>query len=130
MLGIIVAQMLRRKMKMTITTRRIVMSSVNWTSEIEARIVCVRSLRVKTLIAGGIVACSLGSASLILSTVSMTFAPGCLKMTRTIARFPSAQPACVVSCGPLTARPMSRTRSGAPFRYATITSFQSFDFVS
>ena len=78
--------------------------------------VCVRSDRVKILIAGGIVACRRGSSALIRSTVSMTLAPGCLKMTRTTPRLPSAQAACVVSCGPVTAWPMSRTRSGAPLR--------------
>ena len=42
-----------------------VSSSVNWTSATEARIVCVRSLRTSTLTAGGIAACSCGSAALI-----------------------------------------------------------------
>ena len=78
--------------------------------------VWVRSLSVNTLMPGGIVARNFGSAALILSTVSMTLAPGCLKMTRMIPRLPSAHPACVVSCGPVTACPISRTRSGAPLR--------------
>ena len=48
--------------------------------------VCVRSARMLTSIAGGIAACSRGSAALMRSTVSMTLAPGCLKMiSRTAA---------------------------------------------
>ena len=78
--------------------------------------VCVRSLRMLILIAGGMEACRRGSSALIPSTVSMTLAPGCLKMTRKMPRLPSAQAACVVSCGPVTAWPMSRTRTGAPLR--------------
>ena len=54
MLGMIVAQTLRRKTKITITTSTMVSSSVNWTSWTEARMVWVRSLSVKMWIAGGI----------------------------------------------------------------------------
>ena len=44
-LGMTVAQKVRRKMKITITTSAMVSSSVNWTSSTDARMVCVRSLR-------------------------------------------------------------------------------------
>jgi hypothetical protein len=40
--------------------------------------VSVRSDKVKILIAGGMVARKRGSSALMLSTVSMTLAPGCL----------------------------------------------------
>ena len=63
---------------MTMTTSAMVSSSVNWTSETAARMVWVRSLMTSILIAGGIAATSRGSIDLILSTVSMTLAPGCL----------------------------------------------------
>ena len=61
--------------------------------------VCVRSLKVKMSIEGGIEALMRGSSAMISSTISMTLAPGCLKMTRKTLRLPSAQAACVVSCG-------------------------------
>ncbi len=77
-LGMTVAQKLRRNTKMTPTTRAMVSSSVTSTSSTEARIVCVRSLRMSTWMAGGMAACSRGSSALIASTVSMTLAPGCL----------------------------------------------------
>jgi len=82
MLGMSVAQKLRRNRRMTSTTRAIVSPSVNSTSATEARMVVVRSRMVFTSIAGGIRAVSCGSWSLIWSTVSMTLAPGCLKTAR------------------------------------------------
>ena len=77
-LGMSVAQKLRRKRRITITTRQTVSSSVNSTSDTEARIVTVRSRSVSTLMAGGMRAVSWGNSDLIASTVSMTLAPGCL----------------------------------------------------
>ncbi|MGY4329564.1 hypothetical protein ACVWWG_003981 [Bradyrhizobium sp. LB7.2] len=116
MLGMIVAQKLRRKMKITITTSAIVVMSVICTSSTAARMVMVRSLMILIEIAGGIAAISRGSCALIRSTVSMTLAPGCLKMTRNTPRLPSAQAAVFMSSGPATASPMSRIRNGAPLR--------------
>ena len=55
-----VAQKLRRKMKITITTSAMVISSVNCTSRTAARIVCVRSLMILILIEGGMAAISRG----------------------------------------------------------------------
>ena len=102
---------------MTITTRTMVNSRVNWTSSTAARMVKVRSEIRSILIAGGIAATSRGSSDLILSTVSMTLAPGCLKTTRNTPRLPLlAQAACLASSGPVTARPTSRIRSGPPLR--------------
>ena len=98
------------------TTRAMVMSSVNCTSSTAARMVTVRSLMILILMAGGIAAISFGSSALILSTVSMTLAPGCLKMTRNTPRLPSAQAARLLSSGPDTAWPMSRIRNGPPLR--------------
>ncbi len=82
MLGMTVAQKLRRNSRTTSTTRAMVSPSVNWTSLTEARMVVVRSRMVSTLTAGGILAVSWGSCALIWSTVSMTLAPGCLKTAR------------------------------------------------
>ena len=112
----IVAQRFRRKTKITITTSAMVSARVNSTSRTEARMVVVRSERMLTLIVGGIEACSVVSVLLIASTVLMTFAPGILNTTRKTLRLPLLQAACVESCGPATAWPMSRTRTGAPLR--------------
>ena len=116
MVGITVAQKLRRKMKITITTSAMVRSRVNCTSSTAARMVWVRSLMTSILIAGGIAATSRGSVALILSTVSMTLAPGCLNTTRNTPRLPLAQAACLASSGPVTAWPISRIRNGPPLR--------------
>ena len=86
--GMMVAQTLRRNRKITITTRLIDSSRVNCTSCTDARMVSVRSMTTLTWIAGGIAARSAGSAALMRSTVSMTLAPGCLKITRMMPRLP------------------------------------------
>ncbi len=78
--------------------------------------VVVRSEITPTLMSGGMAAVSLASCFLMLSTVVMTFAPGCLNTTRNTPRLPCAQPAWVRSAGPDTASPMSRTRTAAPLR--------------
>ena len=112
----IVAQTFRRNTKITITTRQTASISVNCTSCTEARMVCVRSMMVVTWIDGGMEASSRGSASLIRSTVSMTLAPGCLKMISRMPRLPFCQAASSRFSGPSMARPISRTRTAAPLR--------------
>ena len=77
MLGMIVAERLRRNRKITVTTSAIVSMSVNCTSLTDARIVVVRSMMMSILTAGGMAACSCGRAALIRSAVSITLAPGC-----------------------------------------------------
>ena len=116
MLGMMVAQTLRRNRKITITTRQTASISVNCTSATEARMVSVRSMMVLTWIDGGIDASSRGSVALIRSTVSMTLAPGCLKMISRMPRLPFCQPASSRFSGPSIAVPMSRTRTAAPLR--------------
>ena len=64
---------------MTSTTKAQDNSKVNSTSLTEARMVCVRSTMVVRWMPGGIKECIRASAVFILSTVSMTLAPGCLK---------------------------------------------------
>ena len=126
--GISVAGTLRRKTKITITTSAMVSSRVNSTSSTEALMFCVRSTSTLTCTAGGSAASKRGSAARMRSTVSTTLAPGTLNTPSTMAR-PSmglvsaagaaapakAQATCVTSSGPVTARPTSRTRIGAPF---------------
>src|ERR1700722_10113885 len=101
-LGMIVAQRLRRKTKITITTSAMVSARVNSTSRTEARMVVVRSERMLTWMVGGIEACSVARVALMASTVLMTLAPGILNTTRKTLGLPLLQAACVESCGPRT----------------------------
>ena len=68
-LGMTVAQNLRRKMKMTITTKATVSSRVNCTSVMEARMVSVRSPKMPSLTEEGRVARRRGSRAFTRSTV-------------------------------------------------------------
>ena len=86
-LGMMVAQALRRKRKITITTRPIDSTSVNSTSLTEARMVCVRSDTVVTCTSGGMFASAAPAAwPRTPSTVSITLAPGCLNTSSSTAR--------------------------------------------
>ena len=91
--GMNVAQKLRRNTSTTSTTRTMVRTSVNSTSRTEARIVTVRSSRGSTFIAAGILAVSLGSCALMSSTVSMTLAPGSLRMASSMPGLLLGKPA-------------------------------------
>ncbi len=71
-----VAGMLRRNRKITSTTRTTASPSSNSTSETEARIVVVRSVRTVTSTPAGRPAVICGSIALIESTTAMTLAPG------------------------------------------------------
>ena len=76
-LGMMVAETLRRKRKITITTSPMVSISENSTSATEARMVVVRSVSVLTWTEAGSVLVSCGSSFWIWSTTAMVFAPGC-----------------------------------------------------
>ncbi len=133
--GMTVAAMSRRNTKMIATTAMIVRTSVNSTSFTDARMFWERSLIELTETVGGIAARSRGIAPMIRSTVSSTFAPGCFVIARMIVRSLrrslssgapaplNAHAATFTFSGPSTAVPMSRTRTGAPWRYARTTSF-------
>ncbi len=115
-LGMIVAQNLRRKTKMTRTTRKMVRTSVNCTSWTEARMVAVRSDSTSTLTEGGSVEESFGSSAFTRSAVSMMFAPGCRWMsTMTAGLRPTAPASRTFSTLSMTL-PRSRRRTGAPLR--------------
>ena len=116
MLGMTVAQKLRRNTNITITTRAMDSISVNSTSSTEARMVSVRSMIVVTWMEGGMLDSSCGSFRLMVSTVLMTLEPGCLKISNCTPRLPFCQPASSRFCGPLIALPMSPMRTGAPLR--------------
>src|SRR5450432_2337802 len=68
-LVITVAQSVRRKMNITMTTSAMVSSNVNCTSETEARIVSVRSARTETCTDGGSVPVNFGNSCFTLLTV-------------------------------------------------------------
>ena len=76
MLGITVAERLRRNRKITMTTSATAKINSNWTSFTEARMVVVRSESNATSTELGKDARSCGMIFLIRSTTSMTFAPG------------------------------------------------------
>ena len=75
-LGMMVAGTLRKNTKITITTSTMASSSSNCTSSTDARIVTVRSVKNSTFTALGREACRVGRSFLILSTTSITLAPG------------------------------------------------------
>src|SRR6202045_2953652 len=85
--GMMVAQKLRRKRKITVTTSATVSINVNCTSATDARMVWVRSEMTETLTAAGIEASSTGIIALTRPTVSMTLAPGWRWIARMFARF-------------------------------------------
>ena len=122
--GMMVAQTSRRKRKTTSTTSRtLIMSeiSTSWTLE---RMVVVRSTATSILMVGGMEACRRGIWAITASTVSMTLAPGILKMTIRMASLswpggPLAglmpeTPAVWMSATLSTIVPRSETRTGAP----------------
>src|ERR1700680_3348408 len=92
MLGIIVAQTLRRNRKITITTSATVNSRVYSISLTDARIVVVRLKLVPSETVGGIEARNSGSIAMMRSTVSITLAPGCRAMPIATAVLPFAYP--------------------------------------
>src|SRR5580700_677563 len=120
MLGMIVAQTLRKNRKITITTSATVNNNVNSISLTDARIVVVRSNVGVNVTDGGIDARNSGNSALIRSTVSMIFAPGCRPIPITTAGLPLAYPEFLRSSIPSVTFAISLSRTGAPLRYATI----------
>ena len=115
-LGMMVAATVRRKRKMTMTTRAITSISSNSTSSTEARMVTVRSVRMETLIACGSEARSWGSNALTRSTTAMMLAPGWRWMFRMTAGVSFRHAACrVFSVSSITFATSERW-TGAPAR--------------
>jgi len=81
-LGMIVADTLRRKRKITRTTRHTVRSSVNFTSSTDSRIGCARSLRTPSWTDAGSCCARSGSSALMRSTTSTVLVPGCRWIAR------------------------------------------------
>ena len=81
-LGMSVAEMLRRNMKMTSTTRTMAITSVSFTSLTDSRIVTARSLRTSSVTDTGSCERIAGSSALMASTVCTTLMPGCFWIER------------------------------------------------
>ncbi len=119
-LGISVAVLLRRKTKITATTRTMASISSACMSCTDARIVTVRSVSTCTSSEAGSVSLSCGSRAWMRSTVSITLAPGWRLMLRiTPARTPlsgvPAQAARRVFSASSTVSATSDRRTGLPF---------------
>src|ERR1039457_5298098 len=120
-LGMTVAQNFRRKTNMTMTTRNTVRIKVNCTSWTDARMVAVRSVRMETLIAGGMDALRRGNNAFTRSAVSMMLAPGWRWISMMTDGVLPTQPARRTFSTLSITSPMSPRRTGEPFVYATIT---------
>ena len=75
--GMIVARTLRRKRKITSTTRPIASTSENWTSSTDCRIEIERSLSTSRLTEAGSCFLNCGISARIASTTATVFVPGC-----------------------------------------------------
>ena len=104
--GISVADMLRRKMKITITTSAAASVSVNWTSAMPSRIDCERSYRTFMLIAAGSCSAKDGSSFLTAFTTSIVLVPGWRWIARMTERSPLNQLATLLSSTLSTTRPI------------------------
>ncbi len=119
--GMRVAGTVRKKRKMTSTTRATDSISSNWTSLTDPRIVTVRSVSTETSTAAGREARSCGSSCWMRSTTAITLAPGCRWMFRMTAGVPFIQAAWrTFSASSITSATFSRV-TGALLRNATIS---------
>ncbi len=118
-LGMTVAERLRKKRNMTMTTRAIVSMSVNSTSSTDARIVVVRSVRVVISMDDGMEALSWGIRRLMRSTTAMILAPGWRWMFTMTAGLSFIHAASFTFSTPSITVATSESRTGAPFLYVT-----------
>ncbi len=113
-LGMMVAERLRRKRKITMTTRPMVSISSNSTSFTDDWMLVVMSVMVVTLIETGRFASSCGKICWIRLTTVMVLAPGWRWMFRITAGVWFIHAAWRVFSTPLTTLATSFTRTGAP----------------
>ena len=92
MAGTRVLRQSRKNANVTSVTSKIEAIRLISTSRNEARMVVVRSIKILSLIEAGIDACRNGSSALTASTVSITLAPGCLKITSSTDGWPLYKP--------------------------------------
>ena len=130
MLAMNVGHARRRKRNTTMTTSAMLMSSEVCTSSTEARIVTVRSLRMSSFTLGGIHFSTCGKTWRMRSTVSMTFASGCLKTTSKTAGFVPCQPPSFVFSTSSTTFASELSRTGVPFFCVSTRSRYSLAFRS
>jgi hypothetical protein len=116
MLGMTVADGLRRKTKITSTTSTTARKSSNWMSSTEARTVTVRSVTTWRSTAPGSAACNCGRSAWMRSTTSMTLAPGWRWMLRMTAGARSFQAASRMFSASSSTWAMSVRWMGAPLR--------------
>ncbi len=120
-LGITVAVRFLRNRKITITTRQMVRSSVNFTSVTDSLMNNERSKRTSTLTDAGSCARRSSTRRRTPSATSTVLVPGCFWTARTIPREPLNQAATRLSWTPSITWPTSWSRTGgAPFRWAMI----------
>src|SRR5947199_5867413 len=86
MLGMTVADRFRRKRKITMMTRKMVSTSVNFTSFTDSRMDCERSYTRFTETEAGICFRMVGSNCLMASTTATVFVPGCFWMASVMER--------------------------------------------
>ena len=119
--GITVARTLRRNRKMTITTRAIVSINVNCTSCTDLRIDSERSTSTSSDTDGGNCARKSGSSAFTASVTATVLASGCRCTARTIDLRPLNQLATLSFSTESSTTAISASRTGAPFRQATIS---------
>jgi len=115
-LGIAVAETLRRKRKITSTTRKSVSSSVNFTSFTDARIDCDRSNSSCSESEAGSCCWMTGSSFFTAATTPTVFVPGCFWTASTTERSSMYQAAVLSFSTPSVAFATSLSRTGRPSR--------------
>ena len=114
--GMRVARTLRRKRKMTSTTRAMASTRVNSTSRTDSRIMSDLSERISSCTDGGIWARNVGSSCFTASTTATVFVPGCFCTASTIPRVPRNQLAMRVFSTLSSTWPSCPRRTGEPLR--------------
>jgi hypothetical protein len=114
--GMIVDEILRKKRKMTSTTRTSVRSNVNWTSSTDCLTVSDRSKRMLRFTDAGSFAWNVGSRSRTAFATSTVFVPGWRWIARMIPRWSTNQAAVLSFSTPFVTSAISSKRTGWPFR--------------
>ena len=99
----------------------IVSTSVNFTSCTDSRIDADRSIRMLSSTDAGRSFCNRETIAFTSSATLTVFEPGCRCTASVIDRAPLNHEAARVFCTESITRPRSARRTGAPFRYATVS---------
>ena len=114
--GIKVAEMFRRKMKITITTRQMVSSRVNFTSWMESRMEVELSWTTSRFTDGGISERKIGKSRRMLSTTSIVLVPGWRWTASRMVRSSFTQARILSFSTSSRTLPSSSSRTGLPLR--------------